>query len=92
LKKPAAAIELRLNEQLREHVLRYKDDPDRVAKRGPVLFWFLRLLRLLPIDQTVVFGMMPDPEPDEIVAIFDSDSAIVEPNPYGPVTANLFEM
>jgi hypothetical protein len=47
-------------------------------------------MQLLHSNKAIVFIVGPDPEPDDARTIFDSQGAVVQPNPRRPETANLF--
>ena len=43
-------------------------------------------------DQQIVFAMVPDPEPDDLLSILHGQRSVVDPHPHGPHPPELFEM
>jgi hypothetical protein len=46
----------------------------------------------LLLNKSLILIVRPDPNPDEIRAILDSQRSMMRPCPYGPKFANLFEV
>ena len=54
---------------------------------------FVTLLEnLAAADNLVIFAVVANPEPDDVIAAFNRHGAIMNPNARRPVTANFFEM
>jgi hypothetical protein len=43
-------------------------------------------------NNLVIFAMMPDPKPDDIVLVFNGHRAIMDANPHSPEAANFLKM
>jgi hypothetical protein len=59
---------------------------------GTFLFYLYSWNDLPATSKLIIFAVMADPEPDDILAIFDSDRAVVNAYPRRPVFIHLFEV